>query len=129
MKESDWKLFRKLRELALERFSRNILDEIGAASLLDAKSYHQRYLDVFKLVDERNEQMAAAFNNPRRSTAIGQLALMVASGWITDEEFRQFSEETRSTVEGIVPNRDTAEVTYERPGPRLASKTEGARPA
>jgi hypothetical protein len=72
MTESDWKLFRNLRELALERFSRNILDEIAAASAVDAKSHHQRYLDVFRLVDERNEQMAAAFDNPRRSAGIHQ---------------------------------------------------------
>ncbi len=95
MNGSDWKLFRNLRELALERFSRNILDEIGAASVRDAKSYHQRYLDIFRLVDERNEQMAAAFDNPRRSAGIHQLALMVASGWLTDAEVLQFSEETR----------------------------------
>ena len=101
MKESDWKLFRKLREIALERFSHSILDEIAAASAQDAKSYHQRYLDVFKLVRERDRQMAAAFDEPRRSTGISQLALMVASGWLTNEDLTQFPEETRSAVEDI----------------------------
>jgi hypothetical protein len=101
MKESDWKLFRKLRELALERFCRNILEEIAAASAVDTKGYHGRYLDVYKLIHERDKQIAAAFNDPRRSNADLQLALMAARGWLTDEELLQFSEEIRGAVERI----------------------------
>ena len=64
MTESDWKLFRNLRELALERFSRNILDEIAAASVLDAKSYHQRYLDVLHLIQESDFTQRLRMHGP-----------------------------------------------------------------
>lgn len=102
MEESDWKLFQKLRELALERLSRNILDEIRAVCAIDTKSCHHRYLDVFKLTREREKEMAAAFDDPRRSTGIRQLAFMVAGGWVTDEELLKFSEETRRIVEIMI---------------------------
>lgn len=101
MKEIDWKLFRKLRELALERFSQNALDEIAVLSAANGKGYHQRYLDVFQLIGERDEEMATAFNDPRRSTAESQLAMMVAGGWLTEEECAQFSDETRGLLQRI----------------------------
>jgi hypothetical protein len=46
--------------------------------------------------------MAAAFDDPRRSTGIRQLAFMVAGGWVTDEELLKFSEETRRIVEIMI---------------------------
>jgi hypothetical protein len=101
LKEPDWRLFRQLQRLALERFSQGILDQIAVASTVDSKSYHQRYLDIFNLIQQRNEEMAEAFDNPRRSTAIIQLAVIVSHGWLTQEEFLRFGEETRNAVESF----------------------------
>ena len=47
IKESDWKLFKQLHPVALERFSQRILSEIGSINADSAKSFHQRYLDIF----------------------------------------------------------------------------------
>ncbi len=101
LKESDWKLFRQLQRLALDRFSQGILDEIAVTSTVDSKSHHQRYLDIFNLIQQRNEEMAEAFDNPRRSTAIIQLASIVSHGWLTEEEFLRFGEETRDAAESL----------------------------
>jgi len=51
IKESDWKLLRQLHPIALERFSRRILSEIGSINADSAKSFHQRYLDIFEVVE------------------------------------------------------------------------------
>ena len=42
--ESDWKVFRELRELALERFCERVLDDIEPLRLNTSRNYHERYL-------------------------------------------------------------------------------------
>ena len=99
--EADWKLFRRLQPLALERFCRCVLDDI-ARLLLSADSKrnsHERYLAVCKLIRQRDEELADSFDNPRRSTAFVQLARIRAEGLLTEEEFAGFSSETRAAVQ------------------------------
>lgn len=100
--ESDWKIFRQLRELALERFCERVLDELVRAAKQEGKSSHQRYLAIYKLIEERDEELADAFENPRRSAALLQLAIIRRRGLLTDEDFARFSDETRKVVEGIL---------------------------
>ena len=68
--ESDWKIFRELKEVALERFCRRVLEELETVRLDDSRSYHERYLAVFLLLQNRDEELAQAFNDPRRSRMI-----------------------------------------------------------
>jgi len=64
-------------------------------------SAHDRYLEVCKLIKERDRQIANAFNDFRRSTAIMQLGIMRRMKLMTDEELALFSEQTQTRVEGI----------------------------
>lgn len=102
MRESDWKLFRKLRPLALERYCQRVLDEIRPLCDVSRKSSHERYLAVFRLVEERDKRLADLFNNPRRSTAFFQLAHIHAEGLLNEEEFACFSEELHAVVRLIL---------------------------
>ena len=48
--EPDWKLFRRLQSVALDRFCQGVLAEIeGIASDAD-KTHHERYLAVFQRI-------------------------------------------------------------------------------
>ena len=71
--EPDWKVFSELRKVALERFCARVLEEIEAASSDASRSYHERYLTVYRLLQKRDEQLAIAFNDPRRSGMMIQL--------------------------------------------------------
>ncbi|TVS19179.1 MAG: peptide ABC transporter substrate-binding protein [Planctomycetaceae bacterium] len=102
MIESDWKLYRKLRPLALERYCQRVLDEIRPLCDRSGKSSHERYLAVFRLVEERDKLLADLFNDPRRSTAFFQLAHIHAEGLLTEEEFACFSEELHAVVRIIL---------------------------
>lgn len=97
--EPDWKLFRKLRSLALERFCERALSEVSQLTSEAGKGAHERYLAVFKLLQRRDKQLAEAFDDVRRSTAWQQLAIIRARGLLTDEEFASFSPETRAAVQ------------------------------
>ena len=99
--ESDWRAFRKLREVALERFCTQILEEIGRITSDEKRTSHARYLAVYELIQERDDQIARAFNNPRRSSAVMQLAAMMSLKFITREELQPFSPRTQSVVEAL----------------------------
>lgn len=103
--ESDWKVFRRLHTLALERFCARVLEEIKLATANCTSDYHKRYLEVFHLIMERNDSMADAFDDMRRSKAIILITNIMAAQLLTADEFLQFSPETRETVEGILDIR------------------------
>jgi hypothetical protein len=97
--EPDWKVFRQLQPLALDRFCQRVLAEVGRLAADANKSHHERYLAVFKLLQGRDKELADAFNDPRRSTALVQLARIQFHELLSAEEFARFSPETRASVE------------------------------
>ena len=105
IKESDWKLFRRLHPVALERFCQQVIEDVNQATSNCTGNYHKRYLEVFNLIMDRNEGMDRSFNDIRRSTAIVLLTNIMELGLLTDEEFSQFSPETRTSVGSILELR------------------------
>ena len=101
IKESDWKLFRQLHGIALERFSQRVLEEVRLAATDAKDGYHACYLKVYAHIQNRDGTMARAFNDPKRSMAIIQLANIVEEGLLTDDELKKFSAETLEAVEVI----------------------------
>ncbi len=65
--ESDWKKLRALHPLALDRFSKIILDEIAAISADGTKTSHQRYVAVWQHLRQRDRDVADAFDDMSRS--------------------------------------------------------------
>jgi hypothetical protein len=99
--ESDWMVFRELRELALDRFCRRALEELEPLRLNPSRTHHERYLDVFRLLQDRDERLGRAFNDPRRSRMIVQLAAIHAYGLLEPDEFARFTPATRGTIEAL----------------------------
>jgi hypothetical protein len=98
IRESDWQVFRKLKPLALERLCERILTEISQISSDPSPSFHQRYLAVYELVQQRDKELGRAFNAMSRSKAIYGIAHMHAMELVADEELADFSEETQAAV-------------------------------
>ncbi len=99
--ESDWKVFRELRELALDRFCKRVLDELEPLRVNASRSHHERYLDVFHLLQGRDQELAHAFNDPRRSRMIVQLAAIHAHGLLEPDELARFTPRTCTTIEAL----------------------------
>jgi hypothetical protein len=96
--ESDWKLLRQLHREALERFCKQILSEVERINSDRAKSFHQRYMDINKVLYQRDKEMAQAFDDMRRSRAITRIASIKALGLLTEDEFARFSQGIREAV-------------------------------
>ena len=101
--ECDWKLFRTLHPVALQRLCERILAEARAEIDRPAKSAHERYLGLYRQLGKRDRDIARAFNDLRRSTALTQLGLMHSLGLITEEERQSFTAETRAILDFFVP--------------------------
>ena len=106
IRESDWKQFGKLRTLALDRFCQNVLDEIGRLAQDSSKGSHERYLEVYRRLQERDKQLADMFDDVRRSIAPLHLARIRSEQLLTDEEFAQFSEDLRTAVQRYLDIHD-----------------------
>jgi hypothetical protein len=96
--EADWKYFRRLRETALDRFSQRVLSEVTELSAASSKSHHERYLAVYRLIRERDKELADMFDDLSRSTAVICLARMRSTGLVDDGEFAKFSDAARASV-------------------------------
>jgi hypothetical protein len=101
--ERDWKVFRELRPVALERLCDQILAEAKSMADRPGKSAHERYLGLYKLIRDRDRDVARGFNEFSRSSAMGQICIMHQMGLFTGEELRRFSPETLHFVEMVGP--------------------------
>jgi hypothetical protein len=103
--EVDWKVLRRVHPLALERYCERVLAEIEHVIHNGAQSTHQRYLNIFKIIERRDREMASIFNDPRRSNALTMLARIRSDGLLTEDEFSGLSQETRSAIELLLGAR------------------------
>jgi hypothetical protein len=99
--EKDWKVFRDRRGAALERFCERVLEEIVQIKSDKSLSFYERYQKVCQHLDDRDQQMANMFSDPRRSQALMQLAGIYALNLLSESEFKRFSRETRESVQKI----------------------------
>ncbi len=102
IKESDWKIFKGLRQLALERFCDRVLGEIAGITSDNTKTKPERYRAIYRLVRERDKEINPIFDSLRRSTAVRQICAFRFHDLLTAQELGQFSPELVQQVEGIL---------------------------
>lgn len=96
--EADWRIFRKVRERALEAFAEQVLQEIAEICSDQTRGAHERYLEVFRLLDERDRSLATAFDHVSRSRMLEHLAAMRLLGLVAEEDLANLSPETQARV-------------------------------
>ena len=93
MQESDWKIFKKVKEAALDKCCEKSLAEFQQLISDNSKSNHQRFLDLFDRVDNANSEIARMFDGHSRSRAAMQALAMRKHGLIPHESMTNFSQE------------------------------------
>ena len=106
MKESEQRKFKKLKELCLERFCDGVLREAELICKSDEKTAHGRYGDLYKLIKDKDKDLANAFDGLSRSKAFTQLMLMYRMGLVEEKQLDEFEDETKNSIRDIVNQDD-----------------------
>jgi hypothetical protein len=102
--ESDWKKFKELREIALDRFCQGVLADAKTISQNGALSAHTRYRMLYRLMRDRDKDIIDTFDNngQSRSSALMGLWLMVMHDLLTEAELSVFSESALNAISDVV---------------------------
>jgi hypothetical protein len=99
MQESDWRIFKRIKELALERFCAAAMSDFEEAIQKDDLSNHARYLYLYKLVENADKRLSQLFDGHSRSKAALQLTLIRSEGLVENHELEGMSEELLKSTE------------------------------
>lgn len=102
IKESDWKVFKKIRPIALQRYCDKVMKNVDEIINNKQRDSHDRYLSMYEIVQDGDEKLSSMFDSFSRSKATNQLVMFYDTGIISDEELAQFSDETREYVLAII---------------------------
>jgi hypothetical protein len=95
--EADWKVWRRLHAVALERFCQKTLRDAAKLESGDGTS-HERYIKLYQLVKRRDKKVGEIFDGPSRSDAYFKIAAAVQARVLTKDEIAEFSEDTQNVI-------------------------------
>ncbi len=106
IKESDWKVFKLVKEKAIENYCLRCLSEYTDIINDSTLHPHNKYLYLYKIVQNYDKKMALIFgDNTSRSKAVLQL-LMIRSENLADPALvAQLSEELQDRTHSNIFNR------------------------
>ena len=93
MKESDWKIFKEIKEKALVRYCEEALADFSKIINNDKEQVCERYTELYKLVRERDKKLGKLFDYHSRSKAALQLLLIREAGLADEELLQELSDE------------------------------------
>jgi hypothetical protein len=93
--ESDWRVFRELRPVWLERYCAKLNQQVIKKLSDSRRSEHERYIDVYRFIQKKDRDLGDAFNDFRRPTATRQISIIRTLGVVTEQEVARFSEQTQ----------------------------------
>ncbi|KGK42372.1 hypothetical protein LH51_07540 [Nitrincola sp. A-D6] len=99
MKESDWQKFNVIKEKAIEQFCTQTLNEFEGVIANTGESAHDRYLQLYQLVRNRDKEMAFIFDGHSRSKAPIQLMVIRSHGLADEALLAELSDEFRDQTE------------------------------
>jgi hypothetical protein len=99
--EADWRHFKRLHSELLERFCARVLDEVSAKIRAGDGTARDRYFQAYEILQDRHKELARAFDDFRRSTAVMQLAIMRRMDLLNDQDLAVFSAQTQRELRDI----------------------------
>jgi len=101
MNESEWKKFKKLKDICLERFCKRVLTKAGSIASAKDKTSLDSYYDLYQLIQDEDKNLEKAFDGLSRSRAFMQLLLMYRMDLVEESELDEFEDETKNEIRRI----------------------------
>lgn len=99
--EKDWKKLRALKETALNIACERIFNKVNKVIESRGAESHKDYLKLWKVMREEDKEVSLMFDDLKRSNAIFKLAMWKRNGILSDEDFKELTEETQKRVDSI----------------------------
>ena len=99
MKELDWKVFTDIKDKAIEKYCTLALEESKEVISDQKEHVHNRYLLLYKLLQNRNKQMSLLFDGHSRSKAWIQLIAIRNEGLADEVLLSKLSDEFRNETD------------------------------
>ena len=93
MKESDWKIFKQIKEKAIELFCNNALAEYEEIIKSKNEESKETYTYLYRLVINKDKQMALLFDGHSRSKASLQLLAIRGEGLADETLLKKLSDD------------------------------------
>lgn len=93
MKESDWKVFKQIKEQAIQLFCNNALSEYEDIIKSNKDDSQETYTYLYRMVVNRDKQMALLFDGHSRSKASLQLLAIRGEGLADEDLLKKLSED------------------------------------
>ena len=97
-KESDWKIFKVIKQQALEEYCRHTLAEAQRIISDSSASSHDGYLELYRHIQKCDKQLGNAFDPHSRSRAPMQLMLLRKLGLVPNEALSKLSAEMQEST-------------------------------
>lgn len=92
--EADWKVFKKIKQKAVDAFCQQALEDFQAIIDDESVSVHDRYLKLYKKVKNRDKEMTQLFDQGHsRSKAPLQLLSIRSAGLADEKLLEQLSDQ------------------------------------
>jgi len=93
MKESDWKIFKQIKQRAIEKYCEHALQEFSEIINDDKEHVHNRFLLIHGLAKNRAKEMGLIFDYDSRSKAPVQLMLIRREGLADSQLLNNLSDD------------------------------------
>lgn len=99
--EKDWKKLRSLQDQALNIACERIFHKINKVIESRGAESHKYYLKLWTVLREQDEEISLMFDDLKRSTATFKLSVWKRNGILSDENLKEFTEETQKRIESL----------------------------
>ncbi len=99
--ERDWKVFKELHAIAMDRFFEKAVKEMQPLLWAKNKPAQERFWDALTYAAKQRKQAARLFDGSSRSNTSFMAGLIYANQFLTDEEIARFTPELQEQLRSI----------------------------
>lgn len=107
IQEKDWKYMRSIRDALLHTLCWHINEKAKEIIESKAGNAHERYLELFRHIQDSDDIVASCFNDWRRSNINLKILCLRREGLLTDEHVQNFSDGAKDWLSKVEAMENT----------------------
>lgn len=100
--ESDWKFLKKEKDSILNEYCGRILQQAESIIHGENTSKYQSYMELYRFLHEKDKELAAMFDDLRRSNALIKICHMFRYEALSLSALDRFSHKTKERIHNLL---------------------------